>query len=71
MNEAKKSIQHLNRKQSNLDEKFSKEIEILKKGKLRSENSIYQMKNSIESITSGLDQVEETVSDTIFKTSGT
>jgi hypothetical protein len=62
MNEVHKSIQGLDEKSRNLDEKFSKEIEIQKKvGNFKMQGSINQINISVESITNRLDQAKERI----------
>jgi hypothetical protein len=70
MNKVRKSAQDLNKKKkSNIVEKFSKDIEILKKIKIKKKTEILKMKISInqiktvENITNQLNHAEEGMSE--------
>jgi septal ring factor EnvC (AmiA/AmiB activator) len=66
INKVKKSIQDLDKKDSNMEEKFSKEMEIMKNYQeeiLEIEASRTQIQTKVDSITRRQDQIEERISE--------
>jgi chromosome segregation ATPase len=62
----KKSIQDLDKKVNIMEEKFSKEMKIMKNNQvemLKMKTSINQIQAAIDSTTSGQDQTEERISE--------